>query len=536
MTIVCHRSEMGQGIRSSLPVLIADELGAEMARVTIVQADGDKAYGDQNTDGSNSVRGIYEDMRRVGATARDDARRGGREALERAARRTASREDHAVIHLRHRSARWGSASWRSRRGKLPVPSEGDVALRPRRELTHVGQAAAAARRAGVRHRHRPVYGADIKLPGHAHRGDRAAAGRGRQGRAVRRDASAGGAGRAQGRRDAAAEAAVRVPAVGRRRGDRGAHVGRDAGPRGARRHVGPRAERRLRLGRSTARSCSRRCARRARSRARSATSDAALAKRGAASSRPSTTSRTSRTCRWSRPSRWRASPANAARSGRPRRTRRPRRPRSRGCSGIDEENVRVHVTLLGGGFGRKSKADFGSEAALLSRADAARPVRVQWTREDDVQHDYYNTVSTKRLTRRARRERQGDRVAPPHRVPVDRQSCSAGRRQPSNDDLQQGVLDLALAVPNVRAETCEATAHTRIGWLRSVYNIFQAFAIGSFIDEIAHARGADPRDVWLEVLGPARQMSLAELGRRRSCRTTASRSRSTPSMRAACAT
>src|SRR5215212_7753385 len=70
VTIVCHRSEMGQGIRSSLPVLIADELGAEMAHVTIVQGDGDKAYGDQNTDGSNSIRGIYEDMRRVGATAR----------------------------------------------------------------------------------------------------------------------------------------------------------------------------------------------------------------------------------------------------------------------------------------------------------------------------------------------------------------------------------------------------------------------------------------------------------------------------------
>ena len=69
-TIVCHRSEMGQGIRSSLPVLLADELGADMARVKIVQADGDKAYGDQNTDGSNSIRGIYEDMRRAAATAR----------------------------------------------------------------------------------------------------------------------------------------------------------------------------------------------------------------------------------------------------------------------------------------------------------------------------------------------------------------------------------------------------------------------------------------------------------------------------------
>jgi len=60
--IVCHRSEMGQGVRSSIPALIADELGADMTRVTIVQADGDKKYGDQNTDGSNSIKGL---VRRV---------------------------------------------------------------------------------------------------------------------------------------------------------------------------------------------------------------------------------------------------------------------------------------------------------------------------------------------------------------------------------------------------------------------------------------------------------------------------------------
>jgi isoquinoline 1-oxidoreductase subunit beta len=83
---------------------------------------------------------------------------------------------------------------------------------------------------------------------------------------------------------------------------------------------------------------------------------------------------------------------------------------------------------------------------------------------------------------------------------------------PSAEDLQQGVTDVALAAPNVRAESCKAPLHTRVGWYRSVYNIFHAFAIGSFIDEIAHARGADPRDTWLDVIGPARKMSLAELG------------------------
>jgi isoquinoline 1-oxidoreductase beta subunit len=67
-------------------------------------------------------------------------------------------------------------------------------------------------------------------------------------------------------------------------------------------------------------------------------------------------------------------------------------------------------------------------------------------------------------------------------------------------------------VPNVSAQACDATAHTRIGWLRSVYNIFQECSIGSFVDEVAHTKSADPRDVWLELIGPLRQMSLADLG------------------------
>jgi isoquinoline 1-oxidoreductase beta subunit len=178
--------------------------------------------------------------------------------------------------------------------------------------------------------------------------------------------------------------------------------------------------------------------------------------------------------------------------------------------GIDKSKIKVHVTFLGGGFGRKSKADFVAEAVLCARA-AGAPVRLQWTREDDVRHGYYNTVSTQRLT--AGLDARGKVTAWRHRTafpPI--KSTFGDAPAPTADDLQQGVLDLALDVPNVRAETGAATSHTRIGWFRSVYNIFHGFAIGSFVDEIAAARKADPKDVWLELIGPPRRLGLADLG------------------------
>jgi isoquinoline 1-oxidoreductase beta subunit len=179
--------------------------------------------------------------------------------------------------------------------------------------------------------------------------------------------------------------------------------------------------------------------------------------------------------------------------------------------GIAEEHVAVHVTFLGGGFGRKSKADFVSEAVLLSR-EVGAPVRVQWTREDDLRHDYYNAVSQQRLS--AGLDASGKVTAWLQRSafpPIG--TLFGGGATPSAGDFQQGVLDVALDVPNVLSEACEAPAHVRIGWLRSVYNIFHAFSTNCFIDEIAHARGADTRDVMLEIFGPARSIkTTTELG------------------------
>jgi isoquinoline 1-oxidoreductase beta subunit len=179
--------------------------------------------------------------------------------------------------------------------------------------------------------------------------------------------------------------------------------------------------------------------------------------------------------------------------------------------GVAEDRVTVNVTLLGGGFGRKSKPDFVVEAAFLAKETGA-PVRVQWTRDDDVRHGYYNAVNAQRL--RAGLDAKGEVVAWHHRTaftPIG-STFDPSIDEPGPGDLSQGVLDLALAVPNVRAESCKGKAHARIGWYRSVYNIFHAFAVGSFVDELAAARKVDPKQMWLDLIGPARTMSLADLG------------------------
>jgi isoquinoline 1-oxidoreductase beta subunit len=181
---------------------------------------------------------------------------------------------------------------------------------------------------------------------------------------------------------------------------------------------------------------------------------------------------------------------------------------------LDPSKVRVHTTLLGGAFGRKAKPDYDVEAALLSKA-AGAPVCVQWTRTDDLQHGYYHTTSAQRLE--AGLDASGKVSAWLHRTafPSISSTFENDVTQAGTGELGQGVLDAPLAVPNVRAENGPAPAHIRIGWLRSVCNIQHAFAVGSFLDELAHARGMDPKDNVLDLLGKDRHVTLEELGQKK---------------------
>jgi isoquinoline 1-oxidoreductase beta subunit len=179
--------------------------------------------------------------------------------------------------------------------------------------------------------------------------------------------------------------------------------------------------------------------------------------------------------------------------------------------GLQPADVTVHVTLLGGGFGRKSKPDFAIEAAVVSAAMEGKPVKLTWTREDDLMHTYFHTVSVERLE--AGVDGQGKPVAWMHRsvAPTLFSTFVDGAKNEHALELAMGVINVPFDIPNVRIENPEATAHTRIGWFRAVSNIPHAFAVQSFIAEMAAALGRDPKDYLLEVIGPARRIDPAAL-------------------------
>jgi isoquinoline 1-oxidoreductase subunit beta len=175
--------------------------------------------------------------------------------------------------------------------------------------------------------------------------------------------------------------------------------------------------------------------------------------------------------------------------------------------GISPSDVICHVTLLGGGFGRKSKPDYVAEAAVLSKK-VGRPVKVVWTREDDTKFDYYNAVAA--MYFKAALDAKGKPTAwlqrsvfPPITSTFD---VNAVYGDPPH--LQQGWTDMPYDLPNISIENGPAKAHVRIGWLRSVANIYHGFGIQCFTDELANRAHRDPLEYLLDLIGPARTIDF----------------------------
>jgi isoquinoline 1-oxidoreductase subunit beta len=503
--IVCHRSEMGQGIRTCLMQIIADEMEAEWDRVTLLQATGDAKYGDQNTDGSTSIRNHFDMLRAAGATAREMLI-----AAAAAAWAVSPAECTARAHAVHHSASGRSLGYgalAARAADVEVPEE--VAFKSREEYRYIGNSIdlvdAFAMTTGT-----AQFGIDTAFPDMLHASiercpvlggsvaslDDSAA---RSVPGVVDVISMGDATSPPAFNPLGGVAVVAKNTWSAQQGRAALNIEWRSGA-----NAGYDSDEYRRQLENTA-----------------TTDGTVIVDRGDIVMALKTAAKTLEATYYA-PHLSQAPmepPAAVARVNPDGTcevwacTQDPQTARSTVAEalGIEPERVTVNVTLLGGGFGRKSKPDFIAEAALLARKTGA-PVKVTWTREDDIRHGYFHSVSCQHLEGGI--DAEGKVSAWLHRTvfPSINSTFDAASDGPSNEELELGFVDNPFAVPSMRLETGKARGHVRIGWLRSVSNVYHAFAAGSFADELAHLAGRDPKAFLVDLIGPDRLVDPADDG------------------------
>ncbi|HTS54032.1 MAG TPA: molybdopterin cofactor-binding domain-containing protein [Burkholderiales bacterium] len=500
VTIVAHRSEMGQGSRTSLPMVVADEMEADWSRVKIVQAPGNEPkYGNQDTDGSRSIRHFIQPMRACGAAMR--------EMLEDAAALTwgvsdteCRAQNHKVVHVpTGKSLGYGELA--AKAAGMKTPSLNSVTLKDPSQFRYIGKGVVQITDLFNITTGKAMYAQDIHVPGMLFA-------------VIERPPVV--LGKAVSYDEAAA---MKVPGVVKVieinptpmpakfaplggvavianstwagiKGRKALNVKWDDGPNkdydsdAFKAKMAEQARKPGRIERNEG------------------DVDKALAGADkvieheyyiphfshATMEPPAAVVQIS----GNKAEAWACVQSPGGTRGDVAK-----------LLGLKENDVTVHVTLLGGGFGRKSKCDFVLEAAICSKAVGGKPVKVVWTREDDIQHAFYHAVSYQHVTAGIK---DGKVVAWRHRsvAPSLMSNFMPDPHRESSLELGLGLIDAPFYVPNLRLETGEATAHARIGWFRSVNNIPHAFAMQSMVAELAVETGKDQKDFLLEMIGPPR--------------------------------
>jgi len=496
--IVAHRSEMGTSSRTSVPLILADELDADWKRVKLEQAIGDPRYGDQDTDGSHSVRSFFEVMRLAGATARvmltqAAAKQWGVPVSE------CHSDLHVIVHpASNRKAGYGELT--AAAAALPVPKKEELQFKPKSGWRYIGKGVPTYDLADIC-TGKAGYGMDAHLDGMLYA-------------SVEHPPVLGG--KVKSYDD---KAPLQIPGVKQTiaiksftpphlfkplggvavvadnswatfQGRKKLNVAWENGPNASynsdpyKKQLQETARKPGKVARNIG------------------DVDAAFAKGGkiveaeyyvpmlahAPMEPPVALAdyRDGKVTIWASTQNPQAVQETVA-----------------GELGIPKENVICHVPLLGGGFGRKSKPDYAAEAAILSKA-TGRPVKVVWSREDDIKFGYYHAVSA--MYMKAALDAKGKPTAWLQRsvFPPIGSTFALNTTYGDGGDLGQGWTDLPFDIPNHRAENGPAENHVRIGWFRSVANIYHAFAAQSFADELAHTSGRDAVEYLLDLIGSPR--------------------------------
>ncbi|HTP74587.1 MAG TPA: molybdopterin cofactor-binding domain-containing protein [Burkholderiaceae bacterium] len=485
VVLVCARNEMGQDVHSSLTMLLAEELAIDPRHVTVEQAPPDPVYvnrlmGSQITGGSTSMRDAWEPLRKAGATARQML------VSAAAARwKVPPAECHAaggqVIHV-SKSLSYGDLA--AEAARQPVPK--DVQLKPVGEFSVIGKPLPRLDGAD-KARGRTIFGIDVKQPDMVYAalatcpviGGRVAsfdAGAALKRPGVRKvvDIGEGVAVIADHywiARSALADVAIRW----------------DEGPGAA---------------------------------VDTATIDAALER---AKDRPGAVVKragdVASVLTRTKPIEARYTsqmlahvtlePPNCLALVSARgvdvwtSTQFPQGARAVAAqtAAVPPEKVRVHAQFIGGGFGRRLDTDFIAQAVAIAKAVPGTPVKLIWSREDDVSHDFYRPPSLHLL----RAALDGERIAAfSHKMisPSITDRMFPGAVKDGIDGfMTEGIVDFAYDIPNLDLRTVIQEVGIRVGYWRSVSNSLNAFAIESFIDELARAAARDPVAFRLAMLG-----------------------------------
>jgi isoquinoline 1-oxidoreductase subunit beta len=504
--IVTHRSEMGTGIRTTLPQVAADELDADWSRVRIEQGIGDARYGDQNTDGSRSIRDFYDAFRHAGASARAMLVTAAAGQWRVSSSECVTR-NHQVVHQpTGRAIDFGALVPAA--AKLAVPKGESLRYKERAAWRFVGkdtspydqhdivtgkaQFGLDVFRKGMLHasiEHPPVLGGTVRSV------DDGAA---KKVRGVRQTVTLETFTPPHGFQAIGGVAVIGDNTWAVLKGRRELKVEWNDGP-----HASFDSAAFKQTLMSTARS-------KGKVYRNLGDVDAEFARGGTVVEATYFTPMAAHAS-MEPPAAVAEVSGNRAVVWAPTQNPQAVQETVGAALGIDKNNVEVHVTLLGGGFGRKSKPDYCAEAALLARK-LGRPVKVIWTREDDLRHDYYHASAA--VYHKAVVGPGGKPTAWLQRssFPPIASTFAAGAREPLDFELDLGLTDLPYDVAHIRAENGPADAHVRIGWFRAVTNIFHAFAAQSFADELAHAARRDPLEFMLDMLGPGKVLDLKAQG------------------------
>jgi len=506
VTIVCPRSEMGQGIRTTLAMVIADEMEADWKDVVVAQAPGDeKKYGTQNTDGSTSIRDFLPKYREAGAIVRTLLEAAAAREWDVPVAEVEAQNGHVVHASSKRALAFGKLVVTA--SALPMPAAASLVLKKPSQFRYIGKDVPGVdlramttgqamfgqdlRRDGMKVAvvaRPPVYGGKVatvdsreaeKVPG------------------VERIVRLPEATPPTGFQMLGGVAVVAKNTWAAMQGRKKLRVTWTDGPNASYDSERYRAELEQAVRKPGKVVRSQGNAARALGSGTRVSADYYIPHLAQAPMEPPAALavfENGRCDTWSctqNPGAVRETVAQAL--------------------GIPVEKVASYVTLLGGAFGRKSKPDYVVEAALLAREMGA-PVKVVWTREDDIQHGFYHTVAAEHMEGAV--DSNGKVTAWLQRSALPSINAQFAPKVLYQADYEtgMGMTDFPYAVPNLQEEMGPAPARVRIGWYRSVVNIPHAFAIGSFIDELARAAGRDPKAFLLEMLGPDRIVNLSSAG------------------------